>query len=140
MKTHDEIEGMLPLSAAGLLDPAEEREIREHLRDCAGCTKRLEELGVISAGLRSLPAPIPPPYLTARTTLAMSEYADRRESLQLAAVSSLLAWLLALATWYGLRVLTGGTGMFWLLLWSFTPALTAAPVIAGLLRRQRRSS
>ena len=88
MKPHDEIEFMLPLSAAGLLEPAEEREIREHLRDCAACTERLEALGAIAAGLRSLPIPTPPPYLATRTTKEMAEYADRRESLRLAAGSS----------------------------------------------------
>ena len=128
---------LLTLSAAGLLEAQEERLVREHVRECAACAMQLEELAGLSTGLRSLPAPSPPAYLAARVARDLEEYSDRREGLRLAAASAVLGWLMALATWYGYRMLTGGSGMMWLM-WCVASASVTAPAVAGLFRQERR--
>lgn len=129
---------LLALSAAGLLEAQEERLVREHVRECAACAMQLEELAGLSTGLRSLPAPSPPAYLAARVARDLAEYNDRREGLRLAALAAVLGWVMVLATWYGYRLLTGGSGMVWLV-WSVASASVTAPVMAGLFREERRA-
>ena len=130
---------LLALSAAGLLEAQEERLVREHVRECAACAMQLEELAGLSAELQSLPAPSPPAYLAARVARDLEEYNDRREGLRLAAWAALLGWVMALTTWYGYRMLTGGSGMVWLV-WCVASALVTAPAVAGLFRQERRVS
>ena len=60
MSDHEHVRQLLALSAAGLLDPGEERLVREHARQCAACAAELEEFAALSAGLSALPAPQPP--------------------------------------------------------------------------------
>ena len=54
MKCPDDL---LALSAAGLLEAAEERQVREHARECTACAASLESFGDLAMGLRQLPAP-----------------------------------------------------------------------------------
>ena len=133
---------LLALSAAGLLEAGEERQVREHIRECAECAARLDSLAEVAAELRSLPAPPVPAHVTARVSAEMAAYADRRQGAMLAAGSAVLAWLLALATLYLYRMLMGdavGWRLTGWLVWSTVPAGMAASAAAGLLRRRERS-
>jgi anti-sigma factor RsiW len=141
MTFHENIRKLLALSAAGLLEPAEERRVREHLRDCPECAAHAEEFASLSAGLSALPAPVAPPGLAARTEARLvaeiAAEADRRQGALLAAAAGLLAWVMTLATWYCYRTLTGGGVVGWLA-WATVSAWVAAPAVAGLLRSRRR--
>ena len=136
MTAHESLQEMLALSAARLLEPSEERQVRDHIRECPDCAARLSEFADLSAVLRSLPAPPPPPDLAMRTQARLAESADRRQATLFAAGSAVLAWTLALGTAYVYRVLTGGSLLAWVL-WSTVPALMAIPVTAGLVRDRR---
>ena len=68
MSDHESVRELLALSAAGLLDPGEERLVREHVRQCAACAAELDDYAALSAGLSALPAPQPPADLVSRTT------------------------------------------------------------------------
>ncbi len=54
MSDHEHVRQLLALSAAGLLDPAEERQVREHARQCAACAASLDEFAALSAALSAL--------------------------------------------------------------------------------------
>lgn len=140
MTLHEKIRELLALSAAGLLEAAEERSVREHLRDCPECAAHAEELAILSAGLSALPAPVVPAGLAARTEARLvaeiAAEADRRQGAYLAAAAGLLAWVMTVATWYCYRKLGGGV-VGWLA-WATVSAWVAAPVVAGLLRSRRR--
>ena len=136
MTAHESLQEMLALSAAGLLEPAEERQVREHIRECPACARRLDEFADLSAVLRGLPMPLAPPDLAIRTQAVLAESADRRQAAFLAAGSAVLAWSLSLGIAYVYRAFTGGSLVGWML-WSTAPALMAVPVIAGLFRRCR---
>lgn len=141
MTFHENIRDLLALSAAGLLDPADERRVREHLRDCPDCAARADEFASLSVRLSALPAPLPPPGLAARTearlVAELAAEADRRQGAILAAAAGLFAWVLTLATWYCYRTLADGGVLGWLA-WSTGLASVAAPAAAGLLRSRRR--
>jgi hypothetical protein len=145
MTPHEDLRQLLALSAAGLLEPAEERLVREHVRDCAACRAELAELGDLGRDLGGLPAPQPSEALVARTQACMAAELDvlagQRRNAALAAGLGLFAWAMALATWTLWRVLTGGaaavqridpSGIFaWFVLAGFTTFL-AAPAAAAL--------
>ena len=141
MTFHESIRELLALSAAGLLEPAEERRVREHLRGCPECAAHAEEFASLSAGLSALPAPIAPAGLAARTEARLvaeiAAEADRRQGTILAAAASLLAWVMTLATWYCYRALVGGGVAGWLA-WSTAAAWVAVPAAAGLVKSRRR--
>jgi len=67
MTTHETVRQLLALSAAGFLDAADERRVREHVRECAACAAALDDLAAVSADLCHLPTPVTPPDLLART-------------------------------------------------------------------------
>jgi len=146
MTPHQTIEELLPLSAAGLLDATEERRVREHVRECAGCAARLESLGGIAAALAAMPAPAPPPDLALRTqarvAAELATAADRRRGAVLAIAGAGMGWIswLALGSLY--RVLAGAWPSLWvwLAVWA-AMALPAAPLAAALhkARRSERS-
>jgi uncharacterized membrane protein len=139
---HDQIQELLALSAAGLLDAAGERAIREHARECAACAAQLEALSAISTALSSRPAPAPPPDLMLRTqarvAAELAVLAERRRSVWTAAGAALLAWILNLATWAAIRWWRPELpGLFvWLVLSSLT-ACVAAPAAAVMAQRRR---
>ena len=70
MSDHESVRELLALSAAGLLDPDEERLVREHARQCAACAAELDAYATLSAGLSALPSPQPPADLVRRTSRA----------------------------------------------------------------------
>jgi anti-sigma factor RsiW len=145
MSPHGTIERLLALSAAGLLDPAEERSVREHVRECPACAARLESLGSITAAVAALPSPAPPLDLTLRTqallAAELAALADRRQGVLLALAGAGLGWISWLALWSAYRVLAGGIdNLFhfaWPSLWvwlavSTAMAFVAAPLAAAL--------
>jgi hypothetical protein len=129
-------EDLLALSAAGLLEAAEERQVREHARECAACATSLESFGDLAMGLRQLPAPAPPAFLAARVAQQMAEYADRRQGALMAGGVAILAWVAGVAGWYAAGRFSSTAAMVWLV-WSVGSAMTAVPVMAGALRRGR---
>jgi predicted anti-sigma-YlaC factor YlaD len=142
MTTHETIRQLLALSAAGLLDAADERRVREHVHECAQCAVALDDLAAVAADLCRLPAPIAPPDLLARTEARVAaELADRaglHHSALLAVAAGLFAWMAALTTWGLYRFLTGSAGwLAWLVL-TTVPAYMAAGAVAVMFASRRR--
>jgi anti-sigma factor RsiW len=141
----------LALSAAGLLDPAGEREVRAHAGECPACAARLESLGNLAGALAALPAPRPPEDLELRTQARLAAdwntTEDRRREALLAAGGAALGWVSWLAAWESFQALRGGFASVlrpaWPDLWvwlafSTLMALLTAPVAAMLARARRR--
>ena len=142
MTTHETIRQLLALSAAGLLDAADERRVREHVHECAECSAALEELAAVSANLGRLPAPMAPADLLARTearaAAELEAQAGLRHGAILAVGAGLFAWMAALATWCLYRFLAGGAGwVAWLVL-TTVPAYMAAGAVAVMFASRRR--
>jgi len=142
MTTHETIRQLLALSAAGLLDAADERRVREHVRECEECATALDELAAVSAGLCRLPAPMAPPDLLARTearvAAEMAAQAGLRHGAILAVGAGLFAWMAALATWGLYGLVTGSAGwLAWLAL-TTVPAYMAAGAVAIMFASRRR--
>ena len=142
MTTHETIRQLLPLSAAGLLETADERRVREHVHQCAECAAALDELAAVSADLGRLPAPIAPPDLLARTEVRvaaeLAAQAGLRHGAILAVGAGLFAWMAALTTWGLYRFLAGSAGwLAWLVL-TTVPAYMAAGAVAVMFASRRR--
>ena len=142
MTTHANIRQLLALSAAGLLEAADERRVREHAHECAECAAALDELAAVSAGLSRLPAPIAPADLLARTearvAAELAAQAGLRHGALLAVGAGLFAWMATLAPWGLYRFLTGSAGwLAWLLL-TTVPAYMAAGAVAVMFASRRR--
>ena len=142
MTTHETIRQLLALSAAGLLDAADERRVREHVRECAQCAAALDDLAAVSADLCRLPAPMAPPDLLARTearvAAELAAQAGLRHGALLAVAAGLFAWMAALATWGLYRFLTGSAGwLAWLVLTTVPAYLTAGAVAVMFASRRR---
>jgi anti-sigma factor RsiW len=137
MTPHEAIRQSLALSAAGLLDPAGERRVREHVRECPECAAELDAFAALSAGLSALPAPPPSPDLLAHTqamiTAELAAQADRRRGAILATAGGLFGWILLLAGWQTYRILTGNSGLLVWLVFSTIPSLLGAGAAAALL-------
>ncbi len=151
MTAHEETRSWLALSAAGLLDPGEERRLREHVRECAACAGELEALGALASGLRAQPAPAPSPELLARTAaLAAAELAaeaERRRGAGLALACVLAVWVSSLFSWSVYEILTGGAAallrpnLAGVLAWFAVSAICtcmAAPAAVALTAARRR--
>ena len=137
MTSHETIQDLLALSAAGLLNPAGERQVREHVRECDACAARLDALGALSAALGALPQPPIPAGLLARTQARLAEDADRRRGALLAAAAGVFGWVSMLATLYLCRLFLAGGVLPWLALYA-APAVLAAPAAAAVLVSGRR--
>lgn len=141
MTPHETYRELLGLSAAGLLDAAGERAVREHVRECPECAARLEAFAGLSRALGALPAPEPPGDLLfrtqARVAAGLAADADRRQGAILAAAGALLAWSFVLGAWYLYRTLVGA-GAVWFVAVMILPACIAAPAAAALLGPRRR--
>jgi predicted anti-sigma-YlaC factor YlaD len=142
MTTHETIRQLLALSAAGLLDAADERRVREHVHQCAACATALDDLAAVSAGLCRLPRPMAPPDLLARTqarvAAELAAQAGLRHGALLAVGAGLFAWMAALTTWGLYRFLAGSAGwLAWLML-TTVPAYMAAGAVAVMFASRRR--
>jgi hypothetical protein len=142
MTTHETIRQLLALSAAGLLDAADDRRVREHVHQCAECATALDDLAAVSADLGRLPAPMAPPDLLARTqarvAAELAAQAGLRHGALLAVGAGLFAWMAALTTWGLYRFLAGSAGwLAWLML-TTVPAYMAAGAVAVMFASRRR--
>jgi len=142
MTTHKTIRQLLALSAAGLLDAADERRVREHVRECAECATALDELAAVSADLCRLPTPMAPADLVARTEARMAAelaaQTSQRHGAILAVGAGLFAWMAALATWGLYRFFAGSAGwLAWIVL-TTVPAYMTAGAVAVMFASRRR--
>jgi anti-sigma factor RsiW len=135
---HDAIRALLALSAAGLLDPDAERQVREHARDCPACTAEVASLGQLAAGLCTLPAPQPPPDLLARTQARVAADRDRREAYRLSIAAALCAGTLALVACLELQPYFGS--LVWLAGAAIPTFLGAGAVLTLTSRRRMERS
>ena len=141
MSDHESVRQLLALSAAGLLDAAEERLVREHARQCAACAAELDEFAALSAGLSALPAPQPPAYLLARTTMLLAAELDRRQGAAFAAAAAIFAFIFVLLIGQTLRMVAGGTAALAWLLWAAITSVigAASALVLAPPRRLERS-
>ena len=130
---HDAVRALLALSAAGLLDPEAERQVREHARTCADCTAVLASLGQLAAGLSALPAPPPPIDLLARTQARIAADRDRREAWRLSIAASICAATLAVAACLELEPYLGS--LVWIA-FAVIPSLLGAGAALTLASRR----
>jgi hypothetical protein len=146
--THEEVRALLAMSAAGSLDAAGERTVREHARDCAECAAALQTFSELAGILANRPSPVPPPALLlvtqARVAAALEIAAERRRSVWIAAAAAALAWVINLATyalihWWRPEV---SPALAWLALSAVTASVAApaAAIVAQKRRMQRRMS
>ena len=67
MKTHEDIQSLLPGYALDALEPGETSDVRRHLRRCPSCRRELEAYARVTDGLAlSVPEASPPPALEER--------------------------------------------------------------------------
>jgi hypothetical protein len=134
MTPHETWHEQLALSAAGLLDAAEERRVREHVRECADCAAELEALGDLAAALSILPAPAPPSDLLSRTHALVAADRDRREAQWLAIGSAICAATLTATACLLSQPYLGP--LVWVAA-TVLPTIPAAIVVAKLKSRMR---
>ena len=141
MSDHESVRQLLALSAAGLLDAAEERLVREHARQCAACAAELDEFAALAAGLSALPTPQPPAYLLARTTTLLAAEADRRQGVAFAAAAAIFAFVFVLLIGQTLRMVAGNTAALAWLLWAVMTSVfgAASALVLASHRRPERS-
>jgi hypothetical protein len=141
MNDHESVRQLLALSAAGLLDPGEERLVREHARQCARCAAKLEDYAVLSAGLSALPCPLPLADLLARTSTLVAAEVDRRQGAALAGASAVFACVFVLIVAQALRTLAGDSAaLVWLASALVSSVLgTASALVLASRRRPERS-
>jgi len=100
---------MMALGACGGLDPAQERALEAHARDCADCATEWDGWRALTGDLKRLPTPQAPAALVARTRMRilaqLSEANARRENLRILAFLELFAWTTTLLTWFLIRPL-----------------------------------
>lgn len=139
MTSHESTRPLLALSAAGLLDPDGERQVREHVAECQECAAHLAGLASLAAGLNTMPAPRPSPELLARTQARVSaDLAKRRDGksgVVLALAGCLSGWVVSLATWRIWDALDANPAI---LIWLEFSAVLAGITTAVVIRRKRR--
>jgi anti-sigma factor RsiW len=136
MSDHDSVRDLLALSAAGLLDPAEERVVREHSRQCAACAAELDAYAALSAGLAALPPPHPPADLVRRTSVMLAAESDRRQGAFLAGVAAISTFVLVLLIGQTLRILEGDSAAMIWLAWASIPSILGAAAALALATRR----
>jgi hypothetical protein len=141
MSDHESVRALLALSAAGLLDPDEERLVREHACQCVECAAELEAYASLSAGLSSMPAPQPPAYLVSRTTALVAAEADRRQGAVFAGGAAVFACVFVLLVGQTLApVVSDSAALAWLVWASISSVLGAACALVLASRRRLERS
>ena len=112
MSTHDSIQNMLRLSAAGALNQQEQLQVEAHAHVCESCRRELDTWSVYSAGLRKLPQPSTPADLIARTQARIlrereTAAAMRWNGLTLCGLG-IFSWMASFTFWVLVRELSGG--------------------------------
>jgi Anti-sigma-K factor rskA/Putative zinc-finger len=100
MSEHPEVRDLLGLYAMGALDPEDEREIEEHLGECASCREEARDLRLAHerlADLANVTAP-PPQELKSRVLMGMPRRETRR--VPLVAAAAVLCALVVLGVLY----------------------------------------
>lgn len=109
MNEHSEMRELLALAACGALEPAQERALEAHARDCADCAAEWDRWRALAGDLKRLPTPQAPAALVARTRIRilaqLSETNARRENLRILAFLVFFAWTTTLLTWFLIRPL-----------------------------------
>jgi anti-sigma factor RsiW len=111
MNQHDDIRDLLTLAAAGALDAAEQRQVEEHLRQCAGCRAELESWQRLTGALQALPTPQAPVGLVERTRRQMERSAaaragHRQQRILLFGLTA-SAWMFSFLGWLVFQMLGG---------------------------------
>ena len=142
MTDHESVRELLALSAAGLLDPGEERLVRDHARQCTACAAELGDYAMLSASLSALPSPQPPADLVRRTAVLLAAESDRRQGAFLAAAAAVFAFVFVLLIGQTLRILEGDSAAIAWLAWAFVSSIlgTAAALALAARRRLERST
>jgi anti-sigma factor RsiW len=139
MTPHESTRPLLALSAAGLLDPDGERQVREHVLECPECAAHLAGLAALAAGLSAMPSPRPSPELVARTQARVSaELAKRRDGVSgvvLAIAGCICGWVVSLAIWGLWDALDANPAI---LIWLEFSVVLAGVTAAVVVRRKRR--
>jgi anti-sigma factor RsiW len=111
MSNHNDIHDLLPLAAAGALDPAAQRQVEEHLSQCSDCRAELASWQRLTGALEALPTPQAPLGLVERTrrhlesqAVARAEYRRKRTLLFVLAV---FAWMFTWLSWLLFQMLRG---------------------------------
>ena len=137
MSEHETVRQLLALSAAGLLDAAEERLVREHARQCARCAAKLDDYAALSAGLSALPCPLPLADLLRRTNSLVAAELDRRQGAAFAAAAAIFALVFVLLIGQTLRMVAGDTAALVWLLWAVITSVFGAASALVLASRRR---
>ena len=137
MSNHESVRDLLALSAAGLLDPDEERLVREHSRQCAACTAELDSYAALSDGLSQLPPPQPPADLVRRTSLLLAAESDRRQGAFLAGAAAIFAFVFVVLMGQTLRILIGDSAALAWLLWASISSVFGMASALVLVSRRR---
>ena len=141
MNDHERVRQLLALSAAGLLEPGEERQVREHARQCAACAAKLDDYAALSAGLGALPCPLPLPDLLRRTNALVAAEVDRRQGAAFAGATAVFAFVFVLLTGQTLRMVAGDWVALAWLGWALISSVLggASAVVLASRRRFERS-
>lgn len=130
MSEHESLRELLALAAAGALEAAEQRRVERHLSACTRCAAELNSWRALAGSLQRLPTPQAPPALVERTRAriagALAVEAERRWNDGLLVFLVLFAWMVALASWPLVQLLSGG-----LLAWLDVRAVESWISVAG---------
>jgi predicted anti-sigma-YlaC factor YlaD len=151
MDQHASIRDLLALAAAGALDAAGERQVDEHLRDCADCRAEFQIWSRLTGALETLPTPQAPFGLVERTRGLIENRAavraEHRRNRMLLIWVNVLAWATTITIWAvfesigdGLSATLGVSSTTLTTTWIVytLAAWLGAVVAAGLLGRRYR--
>jgi anti-sigma factor RsiW len=103
MKEHSAVRDLLSLAVAGVLDPAEQRQVEEHLRGCDACRTELNEWRRLARVLRELPTPQAPPKLVLQTRRLLEAYTAAKGKYQGSRLVLVFligfSWIVSVLTW-----------------------------------------
>jgi predicted anti-sigma-YlaC factor YlaD len=112
MSTHESIQNMLPLAAAGALSQREQLQVEAHTRICEACRRELDSWSVYASGLRGLPQPAVPADLIARTQARLLREREEAAALRWNGVTlcglGIFSWVSSISFWLLVRELSGG--------------------------------
>lgn len=147
MDEHAFVRDRLTLAAAGALDAAGQRQVEEHLRQCAGCRAEFEAWGHLGGALEALPTPQAPPGLLERTIRQLETLAqvrpERRYSRSVLAWVTVLGWAGTLLTlpifqWLGGRLDLPSQTVIEVWIGYIVISWLMTAVVAGMLAERRR--
>ena len=115
MSEHPELRNLLGPYVMGALEPREEREVKDHLRECPGCREEADGLRIAHERLLDLAyaAQTPPQDLEERVVAAVLPHRDRRR---------LPSWAAAVAAVFCVIAVVGAI---------FVPDLSSGPDLAS---------